>query len=409
MRNIVLKFCFLGLLAITACSKMDDYKKYTDGREIVYSGKADSLVAHSGENRIKLSWNVLSDPKASKARIYWRNKADSVEVDIVRNELGSRMGVVLEDMTEGSYSFEVVTFHDDNTKSVPSYVNGRVYGAKYIEALLDRALLEIEVLKNDEVQLKWGDSSDTTMMGVELEYVNNDGAVKTLTIKNDEEVVIIEDYKKATSFKYRTFFKPNSLAIDNFYTEYNEGYPVYEKILDKSLFRDVTFPGDAYIYHDQGIGIAKINLWDGRFSVDFENPYYDYFSMITNDSRDQPHHITIDLGVTEKLKRFRLNHYYPYTNRAPRKYEIWGAENPSADGGWDGWTKLSDVEQVKPSGGPGVTDADKRAWEAGDNVDFSTELPKVRYIRIKCIENWRGWDTNMGFSELTFWGYEQNN
>lgn len=407
MKKKVFLCLLLGFLIISACSKMDDYKKYTDGKEILYSGKADSLVAYGGKNRIQLSWKLISDPKTTKAIVYWRNKMDSLVVPIDRSGGVDHIDVILDNMEEGSYSFEVVTFHGNNNISVPSFVHGRVYGDKYTQTLLNRTLLDIEALPNDDIKLKWGNAADTTMVGVEIKYKAKDGTTQTFLVKNSDIDVIITDYFRPSSFQYRTAFLPQTNALDTFYTFFETATPVYEKLLNKGLFKDVTFPGDAAIYTDQGPGIAKVNLWDGRFSQDYENPYYDYFNMTTNDNKAITY-ITIDLGVVEQLKRFRLNHYYPYTNRAPRKYEIWGSENPAADGSWESWTKLADVEQVKPSGGPGVTNADKEAWVAGDNVNFPLGLPKVRYIRIKCIENWRGWDTNMAFSEVTFWAYEQD-
>lgn len=402
MKNNIYLWLSLCVFTVMACSKMDDYKKYTNEKEIVYSGKADSLVVHPGKNRVMLSWILVSDPKISKARVYWRNKADSVEVPITRGLGVDTVKVVLDDMEEGSYSFEIVTFHDDQqVSSVPSYISGRVYGERYRTTLLDRALLETEVLPTDAIKLQWAANSDTLMMRVEIEYKAKDGTTKVLKVKNSESEVVINDYSRLSSFNYRTLFIPDPLAIDTFYTESQKVTPDFEKLLDKSLFEDVTFPGDALIYVNEK-NIAKKNMWDGKFSVNYASPYGDYTNVTTNDTKS-PLHITVDLGVTEHLKRFRLNHYYTYQNRAPRKYEIWGAENPAADGSWEGWTKLADVEQVRS------TDAtvSRAAWEAGDNVNISRDMPKVRYLRIKCTENWRGGDTNFAIAEITLWAFDE--
>ena len=150
-------------------------------------------------------------------------------------------------------------------------------------------------------------------------------------------------------------------------------------------------------------------LWDGLFSSDFNNPYIPigYKNMLTKayDS-SQPTWVTFDLGVKAQLSRVRFNHYYRYTDRAARRYEVWGcADTPAADGSWDNWVKLGEHEQIKPSGLPGTTygAGDAEAWLNGDNIRFSKDLPRIRYIRIKCFENWQG-DTNMCFAEATFWG-----
>jgi len=402
MKNNMFLWLSLCVFTMMACSKMDDYRKYTNEKEMVYSGKADSLVVYPGKNRVMLSWILVSDPKISKARVYWRNKADSVEVPITRGPGVDTVKVVLENMEEGSYSFEVVTFHQDQeVRSVPAYISGRVYGERYRTTLLDRALLKTEVLANEAVKLQFAANPDTLMMRVEVEYKAKDGKTKVLTVKNNVNDVTINDYSRLSSFNYRTLFIPDPKAIDTFYTESKKVTPVFEKLLNKSLFADVTFPGDALIYVNEK-GIAKRNIWDGKFSANFALPYGDYTNVTTNDTKS-PLHITVDLGVTEHLRRLRLNHYYTYTNRAPRKYEIWGAENPAADGSWEGWTKLADFEQVKPT----AAGADKTAWEAGDNINFSRNLPKVRYLRIRCTQNWRGGDTNFAIAEITLWAFDE--
>src|SRR5690606_31666354 len=140
----------------------------------------------------------------------------------------------------------------------------------------------------------------------EIEYKTNDGKTKVLKVKNNVNEVTITDYLKPSSFTYRTLFIPDPVAIDTFYTEAQKVSPVFEKLLDKSLFANGTFPGDALIYANER-NIAKNNMWDGKFSVNYASPYGDYSNMTTNDTKS-PLHITVDLRVTEQLKRFRLNH-----------------------------------------------------------------------------------------------------
>lgn len=181
--------------------------------------------------------------------------------------------------------------------------------------------------------------------------------------------------------------------------------PLFEKMLDKSLFKDLTLPGDSPIYTTEW-NIAKRFVWDGTWSSDFNNPYGNWLNVSTNAINDgQPTHITIDLGVKAKMSRFRINHYYRFIDRGMRRYEIWGRTETPTDGSWDGWVKMISYEQKKPSGLPGesYTAEDAEVWRAGDNGDFSSDLPPVRYIRVRCLENWSG-TANLNFAEITFWG-----
>src|SRR3546814_10319167 len=77
----------LGFCAaiLASCGEMDEIHRdfYEDG-EIIYPGKADSLKAYPGRYRLGLSWLILADPKATRAKIFWNNRQDSLEMDMVR-------------------------------------------------------------------------------------------------------------------------------------------------------------------------------------------------------------------------------------------------------------------------------------------------------------------------------------
>ena len=257
-------------------------------------------------------------------------------------------------------------------------------------------------------------------VNVKFENISEAELALTLCVKNDkgemEEVDTYFTEAKEGNFTWRgmdPIEKDFGVYIrdrwDNFSdTLYAKLTPLFEEELDKNKFRDLTLPGDAKIYTTEW-NIAKVFLWNGTYGKEFaaDGCYGDWLNMstegmVTND----PLWITIDLGQTAQLSRLRLNHYYTYQNKAPRRYEIWGCTNePPLDGSWDNWYKMAEHEQIKPSGlpvgsyGPG----DEENWLAGDNITFSKDLPKTRYIRIKCLENWKG-DTHMSIAEVTFYG-----
>ena len=56
----------LMLLGITSCTKMDEYLKYTDGKEILYTGIPDSIAMYSGYNRVVFRGVLASDPSQDK-------------------------------------------------------------------------------------------------------------------------------------------------------------------------------------------------------------------------------------------------------------------------------------------------------------------------------------------------------
>lgn len=180
--------------------------------------------------------------------------------------------------------------------------------------------------------------------------------------------------------------------------------PYYEESFSKSLFRILRLPGDAKA-QDPTLDIDK--MWDGN--ADHTN----HNRLLTLTTDDKPQYITFDMGQSAKLSRIKIQNFSEgmssgnrlfYYRGQLRFFEIWGSENPSADGSWDGWTRLGTFECVKPSGLPYEQQSNEDWDKMVNGVDYIFEnSPKIRYIRIKSIENWEG-TTWMEILEVTLYG-----
>jgi hypothetical protein len=176
--------------------------------------------------------------------------------------------------------------------------------------------------------------------------------------------------------------------------------PLFERLIPKP-FKAVVLPTDNTTSYNANNKMDK--LWDDI--VGSQNIYY------TAVNSGMPTWFTFDLGVTTQLSRF----LYQQRNDAvivqwghgnPRYFEIWGsATTPNPDGSWTGWTKLMDVESVKPSGLPvgQNSDEDLALMYKGEEFNFPNGTPAVRYLRIKINETWNK-TTFFHIGELTFWG-----
>ncbi len=183
--------------------------------------------------------------------------------------------------------------------------------------------------------------------------------------------------------------------------------PWYEKMLDKSKFREYLLP------HDQPAAWGWIMpaMWDGKIDEDF--------GFHTEQGRNpKPHRFTFDMGVVAKLSRFKIlqrwiHDQFLYNHGDPREWNMWGtAETPNPDGSWDGWTLLMRCESKKPSNLPlgSVTDEDRQYARGtdglGEEFTFPLSAPPVRYIRMEILKNWSNTDFFHVY-EITFWGNEQ--
>src|SRR3546814_236361 len=170
--------------------------------------------------------------------------------------------------------------------------------------------------------------------------------------------------------------------------------PLFEILLDRTQMRGVTLPTDAPL----GYGGNIFGLFDGNVN----GGHYH-----TGDAARMPQWFTFDMGVTAKLSRLtwfmRPGFFYSLHN--PRIVEIWGTNEYDPDGSFDSWTLLTTHEQIKTSGLPvgQLSNADMDAAALGETVTFPLDVPKVRYLRFKTLQNWSN-GSYVNFYEIRLWG-----
>ncbi|GAA4307732.1 DUF4998 domain-containing protein [Compostibacter hankyongensis] len=376
------------------------YEPIIKDGEIVYTGKADSVRAFSGKDRLALSW-LLSDPKITYCKLYWNGGADSLLVPVKQGSLTDSIHVMLDNMQEGTYTFTIYTGDDEGHRSVKSEVVGRVYGDQYAGTLSNRLMKDAR-WTDGEARLIW-EHAVGSLAGAELSYTSTAGDVRQLFISPEADTIAIADLKEGSKLQYRTLFLPDSAAIDTFYTGYTQVTPVFETLMDKSAFKELILPGDALTAY----GWVLSRLWDG--SIKEGQGFFCTGSAF-------PFHYTFDLGAVVQLSRYKIwqrgndpSSASLYNSDNPSSWEIWGATDPADDGSWTGWTKLMVCRSFKPSQAALGTNtvADKAYALAGEEYILSDTLPPVRYIRINVLETWNKGKSQANSMELTFWKKKQ--
>lgn len=386
-----------------SCGKMDaTYHEFIENGERIYVGKADSAIVFNGKGRVLLQWLAVADRKIAQAKVFWNNRTFSKEVVVHKTPGIDTIRVMIDDLPEGEYSFEIVHYDADSNFSMASNVSGRSYGTAYATSLLPRPITEYNFV-DGQVLINWGGSM-AGMVGVEIEYTDKANTPRLVDVPTDATETVLTDFVSGQAFRYRTAYLPDSSSLDTFRTEYVERtveFTPEEEALDKSKFSVLKLPGDTWENNVQVRTLEKI--WDGKttgaansFNGKVGEPF--------------PQHFTIDLGTTAALTRMM---YWPkavsgdsYTT-TPRYFEIWGSNDPDPDGGWENWTKILDGEYVKPSGLPGseYTPEDRAYSLAGIEYTFPEETPPYRYIRFKTLELWEGGNVNI--YEITWYGFVQ--
>ncbi len=186
-------------------------------------------------------------------------------------------------------------------------------------------------------------------------------------------------------------------------TLFAELTPLFEEQLDKLKFKTLPLATDDYIANPNTTPRTLDKLWDGVIAGG-NNSYTGPFITL-------PTSFSIDLGAPATLSRLV---YYPkatgttYYVNSPKRFEIWGTNDPASDGSWESWTKLMDCEWIKPSGLPGsqLTEEDKAFSASGIEFEFSVGTSPMRYIRFRTLELWQG--QHLEIFELTFFGNSTN-
>lgn len=178
--------------------------------------------------------------------------------------------------------------------------------------------------------------------------------------------------------------------------------PLFEEEIPKETFKAYNLPGDNFIQHCCGTGVKDI--WDGLTQTDG-------ITFHTKPSNGVPGTFTFDMGQTAILSRMKLwgrnqGDRVQYNMGNIKEFEIWGSATAPTNGDFPGdMTLLGKFESVKPSGQPIGTNTseDVETARAGEDFNFISGIPPVRYIRVKVNSTWAGL-TYWHIAEMTFWG-----
>jgi len=404
--KLMLLACLWGFLF--SCDEMtDNYQQYLEGGEIIYPGKADSVKVFPGKYRIGLSWLLLSDPSITSSVIFWNNGQDSTLIPVERTSGIDTVSIILDNLSELPYTFNIITMDGKGNKSVNTEVIGNVYGDIYRNSLLNRAISELQYSEQNGLNIVWA-NADEGALSEKIIYTKNDGKMDTIICQADDESVLLSDYDPSTDFGYSTAFIPDSMAIDTFMTAMeivNPDIKKEEKQVNRSLFSLYELPGDYSVSHTS-TSIASL-IWTNDLGATNGTTY---ISLV--DGHVMPQWLTIDLGKNYELTKFKLyqrggtgsaaNRLYAGGNL--KQFEIWGAIEPdenynpdehSGDFG-ETWELLQTCVVLRPSGDvKGTsstrndnTEEDINAAIAGHEYSLNNSGKKYRYIRIKAIENW---------------------
>lgn len=389
----------LVLTTLAGCKKnqQGDFRKFFEGKEIIYPGAVTDVKMQPGNLRMGLKWKISTDPSIAKYVVYYNNKVDSLVINLT--DRPDTIRTVIPNLSEYTHSFTIYSYDNKGNRSIPREVNGaKVYGPVYKSSLVNRSYNVANPYTanpNGSVTLNFNKPTDSINVYTKITYTNQLGASVDVNLKGTDDNITIPDYKSGTDVIYNSAYIPVSDAIDVFTVNSTEKFPPIfgYAACDKSLFRKLKFQ------HDISPLEARTDideLWDGSIGAqDFPNLFH------SDNKSTMPGTITFDLGKLYNLKQLEE------TGRAcchnPVEFEVWGIGDitnaattivPNQPG-WKeesiakGWKLLKEVKRTDN----GV---------ALMKFDLNTITERVRYIRIRITRNANGNLKETNMSELTF-------
>ncbi len=242
-KNQFFLLLFFVALAFAACSdEMEDYRKFTEGGEINYTEKMDSIKVFTGRERLYLQGVVNADPKITSFRVYWNTKADSIVVPVTRTKPVDTLEVYIDNLEENIYNLEVRTYDDELNSSIPVYVTAEVFGPRYQSGLFNRPVVSNVLIGNNLTISYAGMDLSSGVIGTQVEYTSSTTSeLKELFVPIDSTMAYIEDFTSGSQYNYRTVFLPHPTTIDTFYTDYASFVPE-PKLTDPPYLENASYP-----------------------------------------------------------------------------------------------------------------------------------------------------------------------
>ena len=314
-----------SILSFTSCEDfMDIHEEYIEGGEIIYAPKPDSVSFIAGKGRVLFNCRTYNAPNVRSIDVYWNDGLDSLIIPVELKTGYDSISVILDNLEEKSYTFNIQTTDNFGHKSLFMTDFGTSYGDTYQATLNDR-LIESLSLSDQEGTIKWY-YAPQYLVRSEVRYVKKDGSQAIAKVPSTDDLVLLPDVKSGSTFEYRSLYIPEAAAIDTFATawkEYETPFPTEYKY-DRSSWEVLSV---SDISTSEGGGMDA--LIDDDLSTYWQSAY-------EGGDAPLPHWAVIDMQTPKKISRVEL--YRRSGNTDTKSVELYVSDQPDANTG--NWTKI---------------------------------------------------------------------
>lgn len=285
--------------AIFACTHMSSlHEDFLAGGEKIYLVKTDSVRVLSGNKRVRIQCVLTNAYNVDKIWVFWNTHSDSMVFDYIKTAKDvDTVYLNISGLLEKSYIFDLYTKNSEGKSSIKVIAFGHAYGDNYQSFLNERT---ISAFSFDGVNANLTLlSSAEKERGTEVTYTKTTGEKVSIIVPSDSFKVKLVNFSPSQPLTYRTFYVPDSTAIDTFSTNWiNYKLPFIEIKQDKTAWTVIDFDSQEPKEGGNPNGLARATI-DGDLSTfwhtawDLSKPTY-------------PHFFTIDMGKTVNITTFQV-------------------------------------------------------------------------------------------------------
>jgi len=367
------------------------HEEYLNG-EIIYAGKLDTLKIRPGYYRAQLEGYTQFLGTSNQIIIEFDDEMLSFPI---AENLSDIYSVIIEELDEGSYEFDVYTQDPNGNLSISQTVSGNVIGDEFILDQNPREVLDYSFEPEGNYINFYGNAESEFVIYTLLDYENEEDEIVRDTLFFEDNRVKLINLKPLGSMQTTSVIQSGLNGIDSIALEPQEytlpDLPYTE--LNKDFIRLVHMPSDNPGTFNGANPDQYLFDGDGSFNG------VDLYSFHSGPS-SMPHHFTVDLGVKTDLRKVKLNMLDPSINSSNNitEVQIWGRDNLN-------FAETSSSDEIE------FINASWQLLYEG-NVDGLNEqtssfiIPQasslMRYIRVRVTES-VGNDSAQ-FTELSFYG-----
>lgn len=327
MKRIYSLFIFiLGISALSSCDDfMDVHKEYIEGGEIIYAPKPDTISFVAGKERILFHCRTYNAPNVKSVDVYWNDGLDSLIIPVSLGSGYDSLDVVLDNMPERSYTFNVHTTDHFGHRSLSVTNFGSSYGASYQSTLNDRRIKGISLFDTGGV-IDWYSSMEGLVRN-EVRYTRKDGTEAMVSLTAKEYSVTCPDIQSGSTFEYRSLYIPEEVAIDTFATAwktYEEAFPTEYKF-DRSNWVVLSVSDET-----ASDGGGKDAIIDDKLDTWWHSSY-------TDGDTPLPHWAVIDMASPKEMSKIEV--YRRSGTTDTKSVEIYVGNSPDATA--TDWVRLA--------------------------------------------------------------------